>query len=84
MVIPIVELAAGLLLIAGWRVREALIALGAILLIATYGHLLKEPLFRITEHILPRSFLLAAVFLLPDDEDRLSVAAWLRRRQGQR
>jgi len=78
--VPIVELAAGALLLAGWRVRDALIALGMVLLLVTYGHLLKEPLFSIVGHIFPRFVLLAMVFMLPAGEDRLSVDAWLRRR----
>src|SRR2546426_2322209 len=46
--VPIVELVAGALLLVGFRVREALVALGTLLLLVTYGHLLKEPLFSIT------------------------------------
>lgn len=78
--VPIVELAAGALLLAGYRVRDALIALGMVLLLVTYGHLLKEPLFSITGHIFPRFVLLGCVFLLPAREDRLSVDAWLAHR----
>ena len=33
--IPFVELAAGALLLVGWRIREALLALGAVLVIVT-------------------------------------------------
>jgi uncharacterized membrane protein YphA (DoxX/SURF4 family) len=80
--IPILELVAGGLLLMGWRVREALLVLGAILLLVTYGHLLKEPLFSITGHIFPRSVLLAAIFLLPEKEDRLSLDTWLAGRKG--
>ena len=78
--VPIVELIAGAMLLVGLRVRDALLGLGAVLLLVTYGHLLKEPLFSITSHILPRSILLATVFLLPPDEDRLALDAWLARR----
>src|SRR6476619_7939354 len=39
--IPFVELIAGALVIVGWRTREALIALGLVLAIVTFGHLLK-------------------------------------------
>jgi uncharacterized membrane protein YphA (DoxX/SURF4 family) len=76
--VPVVELAAGGLLLLGWRTQWALIALGLVLLLVTYGHLLKEPLFSITGHIFPRTALLVAVFLLPAAEDLLSVDAWLR------
>ncbi|MFQ5737685.1 MAG: DoxX family protein [Acidobacteriota bacterium] len=75
--IPVVELLSGVLLIVGWRTREALIAVGAILLVVTYGHLLKEPLFSLTAHILPRTVLLVAVLLIEDDT--LSIDRWLRR-----
>src|SRR2546423_7684555 len=44
-IIPFVELLAGALLILGLRTREALIALGFVLVIVTFGHLLKEPLY---------------------------------------
>ena len=81
-VVPVVELVAGAFLIAGWRVRCALIALGLILLLVTYGHLLKEALYSIIEHIFPRFILLAMVFLLPEEEDALSVEGWLRSRRG--
>lgn len=75
--IPIVELAAGLLLIAGWRTRDALIAVGAILIVVTYGHLLKESLFSITGHIFPRTILMVLVFILPGSEDRLALDHWI-------
>src|SRR5437868_14721883 len=41
--IPFIELIAGALVIMGFRLREALLALGFVLLIVTFGHLLKEP-----------------------------------------
>lgn len=75
--IPIVELAAGILLIAGWRTRDALIAVGAILIVVTYGHLLKEALFSITGHIFPRTILMVLVFILPGSEDRLALDHWI-------
>ncbi len=75
-VIPVVELVAGGLLCLGWRVREAAIALGSVLVIVTYGHLLKEPLFDTTSHIFPRLILLIAVLAVPAGEDRLGLDAW--------
>lgn len=75
------ELVAGALLIAGWRTREALVTIGFILLIVTYGHALAEPLFSIKDHILPRGVLMLIALALPADEDRLSVDAWLERRK---
>src|SRR3984893_16246471 len=44
-VIPFIELIAGALVILGLRTREALIALGFVLAIVTFGHLLREPLY---------------------------------------
>ena len=76
-IVPIVELVAGLLLIAGFRTTEALVAIGFILLLVTYGHLLADPLFSITGHIFPRAALMVAVFLLPSGDDMLSVDYWL-------
>ena len=71
--IPIVELVAGFLLIAGYRTRDALVAVGVILIVVTYGHLLKEALFSITGHIFPRAALMVAVLLLPAADDRLAL-----------
>ena len=64
--IPVIELVAGALLIVGWRTREALVTIGFILLIVTYGHTLDEPLYSIQGHILPRGLLMliALVFAI--------------------
>lgn len=78
--IPVLELLSGLLLVAGWRTREALIVIGLILVTVTYGHLLKEPLYSIIDHIFPRTVLMVATFLLPASEDRLSLDYWLQRK----
>ena len=53
-VIPIVEFLAGMMLIIGLRVREALIALGFVLVIVTFGHLVENPLYPFHEHVIPR------------------------------
>lgn len=71
--IPVVELVAGALLIVGWRTRDALVTIGFILLIVTYGHTLSEPLFSIQGHILPRGLLMFTALALPAAEDRWSV-----------
>ncbi len=75
--IPVVELVAGALLILGWRTREALMAVGFVLLTVTYGHLLKDALFSITNHIFPRTALMVATFLLPSRDDVLSLDYYL-------
>ncbi len=74
--IPVVELVAGALLIFGWRTRDALVAIGFILLVVTYGHLLKDPLFSITGHVFPRAVLMLATLLLPSQDDVLSLDYW--------
>ena len=78
-IIPVVELAAGWLLVVGFRVRESLIALGFVLVTVTYGHLLKDPLYSFTGHVIPRFALLAFV-ALQIDRDHFSIDGWRRRR----
>jgi uncharacterized membrane protein YphA (DoxX/SURF4 family) len=75
--VPIVELVAGALLIIGLRIRAALVALGFVLVLVTFGHLLREPLYSFTGHVIPRLALLVFVLMLPSEEDTLSVDAWL-------
>jgi uncharacterized membrane protein YphA (DoxX/SURF4 family) len=71
--IPFVELVAGGLLLIGWRIREALIGLGGVLVIVTFGHLLKEPLYPFHEHVIPRLALLVFVLAMPRTDDRFAV-----------
>jgi len=80
--IPIVELVGGALLLLGWRVREALVALGFVLLVVTFGHLLKEPLYEFHTHVIPRLALLLFVLLFPREDDRFSIDGWLSRRHA--
>jgi len=83
-VIPFVELIAGGLVILGLRTREALVALGAVLAIVTFGHLLKEPLYEFHTHVIPRLALLLSIFLLPREDDRFSLDYLLKRSKNQR
>ena len=78
--IPFVELIGGALLLLGWRVHEALIALGFVLLIVTFGHLLKEPLYEFHTHVIPRAALLLFLLVMPAAEDRFSIDGWMRAR----
>src|SRR5437899_6269142 len=80
-VIPFVELLGGALVILGLRTREALIALGFVLAIVTFGHLLREPLYEFHTHVIPRLALLLFVLVLPREEDRFSLDAVLERRR---
>lgn len=78
--VPFVELLAGGLVILGLRTREALIALGAVLVIVTFGHLLHDSLFNFSGHVIPRLALLLFLLWCPRKLDRYSVDWWLRRR----
>jgi len=80
--IPFVEFFGGALLLLGWRVREALIALGGVLVVVTFGHLLKEPLYEFHTHVIPRLALLLFVLMLPREADRFSLDALLARRHA--
>ena len=71
--IPFIEMIAGALVVVGLRTREALIALGFVLAIVTFGHLLKEPLYEFHTHVIPRLALLLFVFMMPRQDDRFSV-----------
>src|SRR5262249_41202504 len=79
--VPVVELVAGALLIVGLRVREALLALGFVLVLVTFGHLLKEPLYAFHAHVIPRLALLLFVLLLPRQEDAFSLDRLLTKRR---
>jgi thiosulfate dehydrogenase (quinone) large subunit len=81
-VIPFVELIAGALVILGFRVREALISLGFVLAVVTFGHLLKEPLYEFHTHVIPRLALLLFILMLPREDDRFSVDYLLARRNN--
>lgn len=80
--IPLVELTAGALLLIGLRVRDALIALGGVLAIVAFGHLLREPLFNLTGHVIPRLALLLFLLWCPREQDRFSLDWLLARPKG--
>ena len=77
--IPFVELIAGALVILGWQTRPALLALGAVLVIVTFGHLLHEPLYAFHEHVIPRLALVLLVLLVPAEWDRFALDRLLAR-----
>jgi uncharacterized membrane protein YphA (DoxX/SURF4 family) len=80
-VIPFVEFLAGGLVILGLRTREALVSLGSVLAVVTFGHLLKEPLYEFHTHVIPRLALVLFILVLPREEDRFSVDYLVRRRR---
>ena len=79
-VIPLVELIAGAMVILGLRVREALVALGFVLAVVTFGHLLKDALYEFHTHVIPRLALLLFVLLLPREDDRFSLDYFVAKR----
>jgi thiosulfate dehydrogenase (quinone) large subunit len=83
-IIPVIELIAGALVIIGLRTREALVALGGILVLVTFGHLLKEPLYQFHTHVIPRLALLLFILMLPREDDRFSLDHLIERRGARR
>ncbi len=82
--VPFVELLAGALLLLGFRTREALLALGGVLVLVTFGHLVTEPLYEFHTHVIPRAALLLFVLVMPAAEDRFSIDGWMRSRPSRR
>ena len=79
--IPFLELVAGLLICIGFKTREALIAVGLLLIITTYGHALQQPLFNIDGHTFTRLALIVFLLLAPADSNRYSIDQWLLARK---
>src|SRR5947207_14852901 len=71
-VIPIIELIAGALVIIGLRTRDALVALGFILVIVTFGHLLKQPLYEFNTNVIPRLSINLLVLMIQCKYESLS------------
>ncbi len=83
-VVPLVEMVAGALVLIGlWR-RPALLALGGVLVIVTFGHLLAEPLHQFHTHVIPRTALLLFILVMPASDDRLALDHWLESRATRR
>ena len=72
-VVPFIELIAGAFVIVGLRTRDSLIALGCVLVIVTFGHLLHDALFNFSGHVIPRLALLLFILCLPREDDRFSL-----------
>lgn len=77
-IVPPVELVAGGLVLVGWWTRPALLALAAVLVLVTFGHLLVSPTDSLFRFIMPRSALLLIVLLSPAEADRYSLSFMLR------
>ncbi len=79
--IPFVELTCGWLLVLGLFRRPAAVVLGFLLLLVTYGHELKQPIFDISTIILPRLLLLIPMWVLSVEADPWSLDALIARRK---
>ena len=78
--VPLIEIVAGAMLLVGLKTRLALLSLGGVLVLVTFGHLLKEPFYEFHTHVIPRLALLTVLLLLPRQDDTLSLDHWLRSR----
>ncbi len=76
--IPFVELLGGFLVLVGLFTTSALALLGAVLCIVTFGHLLHEPLYSFSDHVIPRLALTVLLLSLPRAWDRWSLDGWRR------
>jgi len=72
-IIPFVELIGGALVILGLRKREALIGLGSVLVIVTFGHLLHDALYDFSGHVIPRLGLVLFLLWCSPEADRFSI-----------
>ncbi|MCK0069062.1 MauE/DoxX family redox-associated membrane protein [Kordiimonas laminariae] len=80
--IPVLELAAGLALLAGlWR-KLTLTSVGLLLLLTTYGHALQQPLFDIDGHTFTRFVLVIFLLMLPSSTVFLTVDSWISSRKS--
>ena len=72
-IVPQIELIGGALVLLGLRTRDALIALGVVLVIVTFGHLLHDPLYSFIGHVIPRLALLLFILWSPREDDLFSL-----------
>jgi len=69
------------MVLVGFKTRPALLSLGGVLVLVTFGHLLKEPLYEFHTHVIPRLALLTVVLVLPREEDAISLDGFLGSRR---
>ena len=67
--IPYIELLGGFMLVAGLLRRPVSIVLGFVLLLVTYGHLLKVPLYDIQANIFTRTLLMIPTWVFAVEHD---------------
>ena len=74
----LIELIGGFLLIIGLKRDIALYFLASVLVIVTFGHGLKDPIWDLS-HVMYRAILLVALLLLPKHYDILSIDALINK-----
>lgn len=72
----LIELIGGLLLIIGFKRDIALYFLASVLVIVTFGHGLKEPIWDLS-HVMYRTILLVSLLLLPKNLDHFSIDGFI-------
>ena len=68
----LIELIAGFFIIIGFKRDIALYFLASVLVIVTFGHGLKDPIWDLS-HVMYRAILLVTLLLLPKDYDLFSI-----------
>ena len=76
---PIVELAAGALLLVGLFTRWAALALGLVLIEVTFGHTLAKPLYSLASHVFVDFVCLVVVLAYEPKGNAISLDRLLRR-----
>jgi len=74
----LIELIGGILLIIGFKRDYTLYALASVLIIVTFGHGLKDPIWNLSD-VMYRAIFLVGLLLLPKDLDKYSVDFLIKR-----
>ncbi|MFI5154467.1 MAG: DoxX family protein, partial [Chitinophagales bacterium] len=74
-----VEWIGGFLLIIGLFRKYAMYLLALDILVVSFGHGLREPIWDLS-HVMPRSILLVALFLLPKEWDKWNLDSLIKKR----
>jgi putative oxidoreductase len=78
--VPFIELLGGALVLVGlWR-TQGLVMIGSVLVLVTFGHLVAEPIYSFSGHVVPRLLLAVLLLLAPAEWDRFSLDSWRERR----
>lgn len=77
-----VELVGGFLLVVGLKKNYAIYSLASVLIIVTIGHGLAEPIWDLS-HVIFRAIFLIALLLFPEEWDRYSLDAYIKKKKSQ-